>query len=715
MPQQRFFLCIQISTHLHQSYKMPNQNNDIAFEQIKFETIFHESPIPMAIIRGPKHIFESVNSAYMALFSKREFVGKTIPEAIPEMDSPPYLALLTNVLETGVPYYGNEMLVQHATVPNGPIEDRYYDIAYIRQSYPDGSPYGVYAHVIDVTNKTMARKALEKSKIQLKIEQNKFKAIFYSASAPMVLFRGPDMVYEMINPLYADLLPGKKVLGKAVLEALPEIADTVFYSFLKEVYSDGITKSIRGGVTPLLNEMTGLYEDRYFDTNYARIEDAENKPYGIFVYSVEVTERMHNENKIEVERNKNKELLTQTLLLEKEARVDAEKGNHAKDLFLATLSHELRTPLSAILSWSQMLNMGKLDAEKSKRAVEIIVKSAKLQQTIISDLLDVSRAIMGKLPLELEEIDPSTVILNALDTVQSLASEKSITFTTAIESVNGVISGDKARIQQIFLNLLTNAIKFSEKESVIEIRIEATKVDSKDSIRIKVIDSGKGIPRHFLTSIFDRFSQADSTSTRAHGGLGLGLAIVRNLSELHGGSVSVESEGLGKGATFTVILPLAPTQLVNQNQNSKQTIPLSKTIARNEDGPKLVGLRVLIVDDEEFVREAYTELLSSFGAETKSASSAQEALIVFSEFNPHVFVSDISMPGEDGYSLMQKIRAFEPKFGGDVCSLALTAYASGEDVQRAYKAGFQAHLAKPVESIDLVNMIFNLGNDRLRK
>jgi signal transduction histidine kinase/ActR/RegA family two-component response regulator len=697
-----------------QRYSMSNQDIDFAFDQIKFETIFRESPIAMAVIRGPEHIFELVNAAYEALFSKREFVGKTVPEAIPEMDSQPFLALLTKVLETGEPYYGNEVLIQHTRVINGPIEDRFYDFAYIRQCYPNGRPYGVYVHVVDVTNKTLARKALEESEERLKVEQNKLNAIFYSLAAPMVLFRGPEMVYEMINSRYLEMIPERDLLGKPLLEALPEIIDSPFPNLLKDVYETGKLRTMMGGMTPVYNSNTGQYENRYFDVSCARIEAAGDKPFGIFSYAADVTDRVLADKELE----KNREMLTHTLTLEKEARADAERGNLAKDLFLATLSHELRTPLSAILSWSQMLSMGKLDAEKSKRAVEVIVKSAKLQQQLISDLLDVSRAIVGKLPLEREDINPSNAILDALDTIRPLADEKYIKITTAIDTITGVVSGDKVRLQQIVLNLLTNAIKFSEKGSVIEIRLEAIKVDSKDWIRIKIIDTGKGISRHFLPSIFDRFSQADSTSTRAHSGLGLGLAIVKNLTELHGGSVLVESEGLGKGATFTVTLPLIDTpqpQQGTQNIIIKRTEPLSKIIERGEECPKLNGLRILIVDDEEFVREAYTVLLSSFGAETKSASSAFEALKIFSDFIPHVLVSDISMPGEDGYSLMQKIRALGPKLGGDVSSLALTAYASGEDVQRAYAAGFKAHLAKPVESTDLVKMIYSLGLDSLRK
>jgi two-component system CheB/CheR fusion protein len=491
----------------------------------------------------------------------------------------------------------------------------------------------------------------------------------------------------------------------------PQTVGSSFFDILG-VRSDRFT-----GLLAALNEsLTSKIESKKFEVNFEspnlgsrklqisakKIQWIGSESEAILVALEDITERKQIEKE-----------LGQLLIREREARAEAEKGNRAKDLFLATLSHELRTPLTAILSWAQMLRMGKMDSEKSKRGVEIIEKSAKLQQQLISDLLDVSRAIMGKLPLDLQDIDPTSAINYALDAIRPLAEERSIQLKTALAPVTGVVSADKVRLQQIFWNLLTNAIKFSEKGSAIEIRLEAINVESKDCIRIKIVDMGKGIPLDFLPSIFDRFSQVDSTSTRLHGGLGLGLAIVRNLAELHGGTVQAESEGLGKGATFTVTLPLAPPHQETQNMPTKRREPLRQT-GNGEDHPKLTGLRVLIVDDEDYAREAFTELLSSFGAETKAAASAREALAVFSEFKPHVLMSDIAMPGEDGYSLMRKIRALGPTRGGEVPSLALTAYAGGEDVQRAYSAGFQAHLAKPVESIDLARMITNLAGNKVR-
>ena len=402
--------------------------------------------------------------------------------------------------------------------------------------------------------------------------------------------------------------------------------------------------------------------------------------------------------------------LKQSLKEVKAAKADAEKANRAKDLFLATLSHELRTPLTAILSWAQMLQSGELDAEKIKRAGQTIEDCGKTQSELINDLLDVSRIIMGKLQLELDEVDPVTVITKAIESVRPSADKKSITIETSYQPWAGAIMGDPVRLQQVFSNLLNNAIKFSSPNSRVMVRLEKVKdrEGEKAKALIKVIDSGKGISPEFLPHIFDSFSQEDSSSIRVHGGLGLGLAIVKNLVELHGGEVLAESPGEKLGATFTVILPLK-SEVSQSNAQTKRPDANRSTQSRANARALLEGLRVLIVDDQNSTREVFMETLRSFGAETQAAKSAQDALEQFEIFRPHVLVSDIAMPGEDGYSLIRKIRALGAKRGGDVPSVALTAHAGAEDIQRALSSGFQAHVAKPVDSSYLANVIARLA------
>jgi two-component system CheB/CheR fusion protein len=390
----------------------------------------------------------------------------------------------------------------------------------------------------------------------------------------------------------------------------------------------------------------------------------------------------------------------------KEARLDAEMANRAKDLFLATLSHELRTPLSAMLSWAQMLASGQLDAEKMKRGAEIIEGSAKTQAQLINDLLDVSRIVSGKIALETIELDPTSVIQNAIEAVRPLAQVKSIKIETFFAPNVGTVLADSVRLQQVFWNLLSNAVKFSSPDSKVTVRLDRidARGDHKAKAVIKVLDSGKGIAPDFIPKIFERFSQADESSIRLHGGLGLGLAIVRNLVELQGGSVRAESMGDQQGATFTVTLPIQSDHMspIRQAANA--------LIYSNSKGipVRLDGLRALVVDDELNTREAFGEVLRSYGAETQLAGSAKEGLKMFSDFNPHVVLSDIAMPGEDGYSLIQKIRALPIAQGSNTPALAITAYAGNDDVQRALGAGFQAHLSKPVDGLDLAKAVFRL-------
>ena len=390
------------------------------------------------------------------------------------------------------------------------------------------------------------------------------------------------------------------------------------------------------------------------------------------------------------------------------SKAEAEKANKAKDLFLATLSHELRTPLTAIMAWAQMLQTGKLDAEKIKRAGATIEDCGKTQATLIDDLLDVSRIIVGKLSLEMREVNPEIIISKAIDSIRSTADKKSIQIETCFDPQAGTVMADPLRLQQVFLNLLTNAVKFSSAASKIIVRLENVNDHEGEKAKalIKVIDSGKGISSEFLPHIFDSFSQQDSSSVRIHGGLGLGLAIVQSLVELHGGRVQAESPGANLGATFTVTLP---RKSASKSQGSLERATEAKTRRTELGQVRLDGLKVLVVEDEPSAREAFMEMLTSLGAQVKTADSAREALEVFQKYRPDVLVSDISMPDEDGYSLIRKIRALRPVLGGTVPAIAVTAHAGAEDVKLALAAGFQSHVAKPVDSLHLANVIASVS------
>jgi PAS domain S-box-containing protein len=389
------------------------------------------------------------------------------------------------------------------------------------------------------------------------------------------------------------------------------------------------------------------------------------------------------------------------LLREQAARAEAEANNRTKDEFLAIVSHELRSPLNAILGWARLLRSRKFDAEKTNKALEIIERNAQAQTQLIEDLLDISRVIRGKVRLFARPINLVQVIEAAIDTVRPTADLKRIQVSSRLDRSVDLVEGDPDRLQQVVWNLLSNAIKFTPEGGRVSVRL--TRVNS--HAQIKVIDTGIGISPDFLPYVFERFRQAESTTTKVHGGLGLGLAIVRNLVELHGGTIRVESPGVGQGATFIVQLPLIsnPSPVSDLEQLALQGQ------ASLEDSLSLSGLRVLIVDDEIDTREFLVIALEQYGAEVIAAASADEAMRLLERLKPSVMVSDIGMPVEDGYTLIRRIRALAPKQGGTIPAAALTAYVREEDRIQALQAGFQMHVPKPIEPMQLVAVVAKLA------
>ena len=381
-----------------------------------------------------------------------------------------------------------------------------------------------------------------------------------------------------------------------------------------------------------------------------------------------------------------------------DARSAAETANRAKDEFLATLSHELRTPLTPILGWTVMLRSGTLDPAAIHRGLEVIERNVRAQTQLIGDLLDVSRIITGKLRLEVHPIAVVPVIEAGVDAVRSSAEAKEITLTVDVPPEVPKITGDPDRLQQVVWNLVSNAVKFTPQGGRIDVALST----EGSCLKLAVTDNGKGIEPEFLPHVFERFRQADSTSTRAHGGLGLGLAIVRHLVELHGGTVQAESAGLGRGSSFIVRLPLS-APLETGSSPEKEAGPDSDPDVR------LDGVRVMVVEDESDVRDFLRVSLVQYGADVSAFATTAEALDAVEAERPDVLVSDIGMPGEDGYSFIRRVRALGPDRGGQVPAAALTAYAKGEDGHRVLSAGFQVHLPKPVQPADLANVVATLA------
>jgi PAS domain S-box-containing protein len=428
--------------------------------------------------------------------------------------------------------------------------------------------------------------------------------------------------------------------------------------------------------------------ERPIDDSGAPIRNRDGRIVGAVLVFRDVTERRRTETERQIAAAERERLLD----AERIARTEAERASRVKDDFVAMVSHELRTPLNAILGWTQLMTKHPQDEAILTRGLDVVARNTRVQAQLIADLLDISRIVSGKLRLEIQTVDLAAVLSEAIDTVQQDAVAKRITIHQKLETAIGPIAGDPGRLQQVVWNLLSNSIKFTSSGGEILVTLRRNDL----SLEISVTDTGVGIRPDLLPQIFDRFHQADRSITRRFGGLGLGLSIVKNLVELHGGSVQADSPGEGKGATFTILLPASRADV------SPEPTPVA---APSDDAFKTVslgGIRMLVVEDEPDTREFLKHLLESRGATVASAASAPEALDLFPAVRPEILISDIGLPAMDGYDLMQHIRQKDVREGGAIPAVALTAYARSEDRTRALLAGYQAHLAKPVEPAELL-------------
>jgi signal transduction histidine kinase/CheY-like chemotaxis protein len=402
-------------------------------------------------------------------------------------------------------------------------------------------------------------------------------------------------------------------------------------------------------------------------------------------------DHLHARHRAQVDRER-------LLARERAARAAVEAANRAKDDFLAVLSHELRTPLQPIVGWVKLLRH-RSDPQTLRQGLDTIERNARTQAQIVEDLLDMSRVIAGKLGLEQRAIALVPVVQSAVDAVRGAADAKAVRLEAALPTAPVIVHGDPQRLRQSVWNLLTNAVRFTPAGGSVTVRLEPRG----PSVDIQVSDTGQGIAPEFLPHIFDRFRQADSTSTRRHGGLGLGLAIVRHVVELHGGTVSATSQGEGRGAIFTVTLPLGLNAPVPAGDVDNTPVPALAT------GPALQGRRVLLVDDDADTCELIARVLGYYGADVTTASSAEEALRAVERVHADVVVSDIAMPGVDGYGFVRQLRALEQARGWRIPALALTAHARASDSERAFMAGFAAYVAKPVEPAELAEVVARLA------
>ena len=443
------------------------------------------------------------------------------------------------------------------------------------------------------------------------------------------------------------------------------------------------TVRIRKDVTPLDISLT-----------VSPVRDASGTIVGASKIARDITDR----KRAEAERER-------LLEAERAARAEAERVSLLKDEFLATLSHELRTPLNAILGWAQILRTGGPRESELEEGLSVIERNTRVQTRMIEDLLDMGRITAGKVRLDVQRVDLADVVNAAIASVRHSADAKSIRLQVVLDPLAGPVRGDPNRLQQCLWNLLTNAIKFTPKGGRVQVSLE--RVNS--HLEVCVSDTGEGIRPEFLPHVFERFRQADASTTRKHGGLGLGLSIVKHLVELHGGTVRAKSAGLGQGATFCIDLPV---MVVHDAGRGSRQHPQFTSTQPAVDHPSLEGITVLAVDDEADARNLLKRLLEDCGAKVLLAASAGEGLALVRSGRPDMIVSDIGMPGEDGYEFIRKVRQLKANEGGRTPAAALTAFARAEDRTRALRAGYQTHVAKPVEPTELTAVVASLATRR---
>jgi signal transduction histidine kinase/ActR/RegA family two-component response regulator len=509
----------------------------------------------------------------------------------------------------------------------------------------------------------------------------RLKTIFDEAPSAICLLRGPDLTIELVNPRLLALC-GKTgtVTGLPLLDAVPELRGQGLDLLLRAGLATGVSQHGKEVPTRLDRRGDGVLGDVYLDLSVVMLRGEGAVPGSVFVHAYDVTDKVAARRRAEA--------------LQKEA----ETANHFKDEFLATMSHELRTPLTAILGWSTLLRRSVFDKEATDRALASIERNARSQAHLIDDLLDVSRIMSGKLRLDMRRVDVDAVVCAAVDVLRPGAELKNVALNVELGAQDGIhLLADADRLQQVVWNLVSNAIKFTASGGTVSVHVSR----ALGAVRLVVRDTGRGIPAEHLPFIFERFRQVDSTATRMYGGLGLGLAIVRHLVELHGGSVSAESDGPGLGATFTVHVPVRPVELAESTQLDPLRTASHAVVV-------LTGVRILVVEDDEDARLFIRSVLERAGAIVHTAASARDAFALVERYALDVMISDIGMPEEDGFSLMRRVRALPADRGGRIRAIALTAFARRDDALRAAEAGFQIHLAKPVDPEALARNVVQL-------
>ena len=632
----------------------------------QYRLLFQSNPHAMWVYDLETLRFLAVNDAAVEQYgySQEEFLSMTLAEIRPPEDVP----ILQDILARRSAPLARPAEWRHRK-KNGDIIT--VEITAHQLNFSGRSAELVMA--IDITERKLAEQALVES-------EDRYRDLVDNSHELMCTHDLEGRILS-VNPWAARVLGYEQdaLIGLHIRDGLVTEYRDQFDDYLREIKENGFARGIMRVKTT--SGETRVWE--YYNT--LRVQGVQTPIVRGMAH--DITERR------------------QALAREKEARLEAESANRLKDEFLSTLSHELRTPLTAIIGWAELLINGDLSADKQPKALETIARNASSQAQLIDDLLEVSRIITGKLPLDFSPCELQPVIEAALESIRPTAQAKAVRLELVLEPVGALVYGDVDRLRQVVWNLLSNAVKFTPRNGSVQVKLHCTSSHA----LIAVSDSGEGIKRDFLPRVFDRFSQADGSSTRTHGGLGLGLAIVRHLVEIHGGTVRAESPGEGLGATFIVSLPLMET---SKHRVRSPEFEVDNVVSRSQrvaNEPSLDGLRLLIVDDEVDFRELVTTMLGHYGAVVRAAASAGEALEHLENWKPDVLVADIGMPDEDGYGLIRKVRALSADRGGRTPAVALTAYTRLEDRQRALSAGYHIHLAKPITGPELAAAVANVA------
>jgi PAS domain S-box-containing protein len=628
--------------------------------------------------------FRYVNRAYAEVFglAPEDIVGKSVPEFMGENAYATIRPYVERVLKGERVDYETEIPYRRA----GP---KFMRVAYLPERNRRGDVVGWVASLTEITDRKRAEEKIKNLNAELQRRVEEFVALIDTAPVGIAVAMDPQCNHIWGNPEFVNMLgtdqPNISLSGPSKDKLRFQI-----FQHGKPVAADDLPmqRACRVGREVLDEELEVVRADGTILHELCRgmpLLDEHGYVRGCIGVFLNITERKQAETERE-----------QSLAREQAARAEAEQANRIKDEFLAVVSHELRTPLNSILGWAQLMRAGRLDEPTSIRALESIERNAKAQAKLVDDLLDVSRIISGKLRLEIRPIQLLSVINDAIDSLRHALDAKSIRLELFLDPAASHVQGDPARLQQVTWNLLSNAAKFTAGGGRIVIRLERQGTNA----RLTFTDSGSGIRPEFLPYVFDRFRQEDSSRTRRHGGLGLGLAIVHHLVEMHGGSIEAHSEGEGQGSTFTVTLPLI--------KDAAEGGAPSQRLLLEQAGSSLVGIRVLIVDDDRDSLEMLRMAVQLHGAKVRTAETTSSALQIFEQWLPDVLIADIGLPDEDGYTLLQKAKVFAAARQKSTHAVALTGYAGEQEGERALAAGFQTYLAKPADTRRLVEAIANL-------